>query len=329
MKHSNIAVFIPHSGCPNRCSFCDQKTVSGCQKPPSPEEVDRILSDAIHSVRFPEQTEIAYFGGSFTAVDPDYRKALLEVAAYYVRRYSLYGVRISTRPDVISEAILEELKENEVRVIELGAQSMSADVLLLNERGHTPEDVYSASRLIHQRGFHLGLQMMTGLYGSTKKDDRKTAERFITLNPSFVRIYPTLTLEGTKLAALYKEGVFTPQTLSEAVEQCGELLETFHKSGIPVIRLGLHPSAELERKIVAGPYHPAFRELCESEMMFRTAEKLLAAVPRGEAVLWVSPDCISRMIGQKKNNLRRFSENGYRVTVKSDTSLSKYEIKLT
>ena len=115
------------------------------------------------------QTEIAFFGGSFTAIERGYMLSLLEAAAPYIDRF--YGIRVSTRPDAVNREVLGILKHYHVTAVELGAQSMDNSVLELNKRGHSAEDVCRASALIQSGGFSLGLQMMTGLYGATPETD--------------------------------------------------------------------------------------------------------------------------------------------------------------
>ena len=66
MSHSNIAIFIPHKGCPHACSFCDQKSISGEQKQVTPLDVRRELTEAFRRPLDGKNTEIAFFGGSFT-----------------------------------------------------------------------------------------------------------------------------------------------------------------------------------------------------------------------------------------------------------------------
>lgn len=328
MKHSNIAVFIPHLGCPHRCSFCDQQSISGAEKAPTPLEVELLLDEAVPFLKNPAETEIAFFGGSFTAVDRGYMTALLEVADHFVKRHSLAGVRVSTRPDAIDDEILDVLKRHSVRVIELGAQSMDDSVLRLNCRGHTAKAVRAASRMIQSAGFALGLQMMTGLYGSTPETDWKTAKEFVSLGADMVRIYPTLTLKGTYLEQVFSEGSYRPQTLDEAVGECAGLLRFFEEQCVPVIRLGLHPSKGLEQQLIAGPYHPAFRELCESQIMLENARKLLKTIPYGAVKLCVAEKSLSKMTGQKKCNIKKLKDEGYEVALVPAASLREHEIKL-
>ena len=286
------------------------------------------MCDAVKKIKEPKLTEIAFFGGSFTAVEPFYRGELLKIASHYVKEYGLLGVRVSTRPDAINSEILTQLQENSVQVIELGAQNMSDRVLALNRRGHSAAQVRLASHMIKESGFRLGLQMMTGLYGSDDADDRNTAEEFINLGADMVRIYPTVTLKGTWLEQLYTKGHYEPQTLEQAVVSCTALYKLFLGADIPVIRLGLHASEEMESQMVCGPYHPAFRELCESRMMLENAKELLKGINTGMVTLAVSEKCLSKMVGQHRKNLEILQKDGYSVRLKTNPTLKKYQIEL-
>ena len=217
MKHANIALFIPHNGCPHQCSFCNQVRITGMQKQPSPQDVISAVTTARESLgERLHKAEIAFFGGSFTAVEPNYMRSLLETASTFVKSGTVAGIRISTRPDALEAPVLDLLKRKGVTAIELGAQSMDDSVLAMNGRGHTAQQVREASRRIRDNGFSLGLQMMTGLYGSSAKQDRQTAEELAQLRPDTMRIYPTVVMEGTRLAELYQQGLYHPMELDEA-----------------------------------------------------------------------------------------------------------------
>ena len=206
MSHSNISIFVPHLGCPHQCSFCNQKHITGCSILPHAKDVDEAVEIAKKSKKYdPNNTEIAFFGGSFTSIDPLYMTELLEAAYTHVENGSVAGIRISTRPDCINKEILYSLKNYGVTAIELGAQSMVDSVLVANNRGHLSCDVVTSSHLIKDYGFSLGLQMMIGLYESSKELDIYTAQKIIELQPDTVRIYPTITLKNTYLEKLYLE----------------------------------------------------------------------------------------------------------------------------
>jgi histone acetyltransferase (RNA polymerase elongator complex component) len=330
VKHVNVALFVAHEGCPHTCSFCNQRTISGFTKRLKPQDVDEACRIALSSGRVDAKTsEIAFFGGSFTAIDRDYMLCLLERANEYINKGLFKGVRISTRPDCINEEILNILKKNGVSAIELGAQSMDDGVLSLNERGHTADDVRNASRLIKEYGFELGLQMMTGLYGSSYDRDVFTAEELIKLNPETVRIYPTVVLEGTRLAELMRSGEYKPQTLDEAVELCARLLLMFEEKDIKVIRLGLHSGGNVDEGYLAGAYHPAFRELCESRIFLKKMLSLLENKDKSKQYVFeVAEKSLSKALGQLKSNEKALKNEGYCCIIKCNTILEKYEIIL-
>lgn len=322
MKHTNISVFVPHNGCPHRCTFCDQRSISGTHKIPTADEVAELLEEQAPVLRGKDmRAEIAFFGGSFTGIERGYMLSLLKTAHECVLEYpDVYdGIRCSTRPDFIDDEILDILSENGMTAIELGAQSMNAHVLELNERGHTPEDVERASLLIKQRGFSLGLQMMTGLYGDKPEYCIETAKRFIELKADTVRVYPTVILEGTKLGELYKSGVYETFTFDDTVALCARLLKMFDEAGIPVIRMGLHASKEVEERILGGVYHPALREIVESRLFF---EEMLSGMKRSGGhsfTVYTDPKNISKVTGQKKENKSRLAANGFDITIKTES----------
>ncbi len=330
-QHANVAIFVPHGGCPHQCSFCNQHTISGTQFPPTPKEAAEVAAKGLESLGEKAQdAEIAFFGGSFTAVDRAYRTALLEAVQPYLGPKGFGGIRISTRPDCIDPVVLEELKRYGVRVIELGVQSMRDKVLIANRRGHTPKDVENASRLIKDAGIMLGHQMMTGLYEDDDQGALETAERIAELQPDMVRIYPTLVFPHTQLCQLYGEGAYTPQSLKDAVVLSAKLLAFFHRHGIPVIRLGLHQEQGLLDNLVAGPHHPAFRELCESHLLLSLVEDQLKKqrLPQGKILLYVHPRWVSKMIGQRRANLASISQWGYTARVCTDDALQPMEVRI-
>lgn len=330
MKHINVALFVPDEGCPHRCSFCNQKTISGFVRRPEEADVISACETALNGKADVSGGEIAFFGGSFTAIERGYMLSLLKCAKSYLDRGLFRGIRISTRPDCINDEILSLLKMYGVTSIELGCQSMDDEVLFLNGRGHTAAQCESACHLIRSYGFELGVQMMTGLYGDTAEKAVITAERLIALKPDTVRIYPTVVLKNTVLERMYYEGVYQAQTLEEAIELCSRLLKMFNCSGIKVIRLGLHSGGGVEDGYVAGAYHPAFREMCESRLYRENIEKLLAEnhVRKGETTVLVSPRFLSQAKGQKKENITYFKKLGYTMNIKTEENIDKYEVRL-
>lgn len=297
---------------------------------PTAVDVQKTLEQAVADLGDRTQNaEIAFFGGSFTAIDRAYMTELLDATKDFIHKFK--GIRLSTRPDCIDNEILEILKSYNVTSIELGAQSMDEQVLKLNERGHTATDVINASELIREYGFSLGLQMMTGLYGSDFYKDIYTADEFIKLRPDTVRIYPTVIMKDTKLAEFYLAGKFNPYSLEDSVDLCSELLVKFEKENIAVIRLGLHYSESLIDNSYGNNYHPAFKELCENKIFFDKTLSELKKYPDKEKkdfIVFINSKSLSKFIGQKKSNIEMLENLGYHITTEIDNNLNKYEIKL-
>ncbi len=326
-RHANVALFVPHAGCPHQCSFCNQRHIAGQQLLPTDEDVRAACEEALRTRREGVDAQIAFFGGSFTAIDRCEMQRLLAVAYPYVKRGEFSGIRISTRPDAIDEERLTILKAYGVTTVELGAQSMDDAVLFRCERGHTAQDVERAAELIREAGLSLGLQMMTGLPSDTDEGALRTAKRLADLLPDEVRIYPTLVVEGTALAEEYRRGTYEPQTLEQAVSLCARLLHFFEEERqIRVIRLGLHAEESLYEHCVAGPAHPAFRELCESRLFRDKIWAVLAKEEPSAVTVRVNPSCVSRAIGHRQENRMWFSKKGYSVNILADEAVAYGEI---
>jgi len=327
LKHRNIAVFVPHNGCRQQCSFCNQKIISGKNNQPSAESVTDAVRVALSSKGEYDKTELAFFGGSFTAIDRDYMISLLEEAHKYVSDGSIDGIRISTRPDAIDPEIIKILKKYSVTAVELGAQSMDDNVLSLNRRGHTANDVENAFFMLKNAGFETGLQMMTGLYGSDFDTDLKTGKKIVSLHPDTVRIYPTVVLKSTYLGELYEKGVYKPMELDETVRLCAELVNMFRKENISIIRLGLHYSEEVEKDFLAGGFHPALMELVEGEIYLKEALKVLEKYPKNKPLtLYVNEKELSKMKGHQKRNEKALKMMGFCCKIKGNLFLDKYTV---
>ena len=284
----------------------------------TPLTVRETLKHAFEKPLSPGETEIAFFGGSFTCLPKEEMEAYLKEAYPYVERGQAYGIRLSTRPDAVDEKILSTLAEYGVTTIELGAQSMDDEVLQKNERGHTAKDTVLAAERIRSYGFSFVLQTMVGLFSETKESAYETARKVIDLRPDGVRIYPALVLEGTKLACWYREGRYLPLSLDEGVQITAQLMERYDEAKIPVLKVGLHAEKELEKSYLAGPYHPAFRELCLSEIYYQKLWEQLKEKPKGTYTVIISPKDRSVAAGQKRKNLLRLQEKGYLLFLRED-----------
>ena len=315
-KQYIIPIFVPHLGCPNDCVFCNQKSISGQTKQVTKEDVKKTIEEHLKYVKENSIVEVAFFGGSFTGIEKEKQIELLSTAYEYVKQKKVQSIRISTRPDYINKEILKRLKKYRVKTIELGVQSANDYILKKAGRGHTFEDVKKASRLIRFYGFNLGHQMMVGLPESTTLDEINTAKQLIKLKPKIVRIYPVLVIKGTKLEQDFKEKKYKALTVVQAVEICKELVKMFTKKKIEVIRIGLQPTDTISdptnqnSEVVAGPFHPAFRQLVESGMWYDVIvdkiKKLNAKVKEVEVI--VNPQDVNNVVGQRRENISNLKD---------------------
>ena len=304
-RASILPVFVPHLGCPHACVFCNQRRITGQLRPADAETVRKIIQDAAALPQTGAKRQLAFYGGSFTAIDAAQQEELLQAAHEAMEQGLIDSIRLSTRPDAIDETVLERLKRYGVETVELGAQSLDDEVLRSSGRGHTAADVMRASKLIREAGFRLILQMMTGLPGDTPGRCVETARRIIRLQPDGVRIYPTVIVKDTELYELWRSGQYREHTVEDAVSICARIVPLFEKAGIPVIRLGLNPTEELSGgAAVAGAYHPALGELVKSRILLNRARELLDGVPAGcRVTLGIGAPRLSQLIGQKKVNV--------------------------
>lgn len=328
MKHGNIAVFVPHLGCPNRCSFCDQNLITSSEKMlPTALEIENICRAALERAD-KKELELAFFGGSFTAIAPDVMRGLLACARPFCGPGGISGIRVSTRPDAIDQDRLDILKEYNVTAVELGAQSMDDEVLLKNRRGHLASHVEQAARLIRQNGLSLALQMMVGLDGEKPGGSLETARRLAALKPDAVRIYPVLVMKNTELDRQRLAGSYSPLSLEEAVEETSAIMQFFLDSGIKILKVGLHSDAAMQGSIAAGPWHPAFRELCEGEMMLRRLLQQLSALPPGPITVAVHPKDVSRLAGHAGANKKRLHDMGWSIKMQKCPDLPRLSPRL-
>ena len=313
-KHFTVPVFIPGAACPFQCIFCDQKKISGASGIPSQNDVNEIIRRHLQTIPFENVfVEVGFFGGTFTGLRPEQQQRFFDVVYPYIRNGRIKSIRVSTRPDFITPEILSLLRKNFVGTIELGAQSMDDEVLLLSSRGHDSADTESASRLIIEAGFSLGLQMMIGLPGDTAEKAVETARGIVALKAMETRIYPVLVIRGTKLEEMYLSGQYQPLALDEAVHRTKDVVKVFESSAVKILRIGLHPSEELVNRtaLVAGPFHPSFRELVMTERWNDRFRSGSLPDHADQITINVNPADYNNAIGYSGKN-RKFFETRYR-----------------
>lgn len=308
-KQLIIPVFVPHKGCQYSCIYCNQKKITGQKSAPDTLAIKRVVESYLSTADPVTLCEIAFYGGSFTAIPREDQEAYLASVQQYIENGRVNGLRISTRPDAIDRTELDMLASYGVRTIELGVQSMDRQVLLASGRPYEPSLVGEVSLLIKEYGFILGHQIMIGLPGSNMEKEIETARQVTLLGPQLVRIYPTLVIEGTGLAEMYRKGQYTPLELEEAVATSILLLTILEKAGIKVIRIGLQTTAELTTPgtILAGPFHPSLGEMVMAGVFLRQAVQAIAGFQEGgthrELKLYVNKRDISKLVGQKRRNI--------------------------
>ena len=322
-KRRIFPIFIPHVGCEHDCVFCDQRRITGTFIPAVFDDVlaalhslwceqkDRVKKTENGYVDAAESAELAFYGGSFTAIAVERQNELLTAAQPFLRLNPFNSIRVSTRPDCLDEGAAKRLRSYGVATVELGAQSMCDDVLQASGRGHTAESVTRSAAMVKAAGFSLILQMMTGLPGDSREKSLYTAKCLAAMAPDYVRIYPTVVIKGTRLHEMWKTGSYIAPTVDDAVHLCVAVCTVFDTAGIPVIRLGLNPTDYLSSgDAVAGAYHPAFGELVYSAMYLAKAESALRdSGAAKDVVITVPRGQVSRMTGYRRQNVCALKQN--------------------
>ena len=331
-----IPIFLPHAGCPHRCIFCNQSSITGTRSTPECNDIrhhiDTFLNFRHKQHRF---VQIAFFGGNFFGIQTSTMKRLLAQATQYITAGHANSIRFSTRPDTITRQRLASIKDFPVSTIELGVQSMDDSVLKRSNRGHTAADTGKAVQLLREFGYEVGVQLMVGLPGDDVQCLQTSARKIASLKPDFIRIYPTVVLSGSPLATLYKKGDYIPLSLAEAVGQTKELYLLFKGENIRVIRMGLQASEDLQNgsTILAGPYHPAFGHLVYCKMFLDMAVAVIKSKTlNGDSVaLHVHPRSVSKMRGLKNENIKTLCGKFHlqSIDVIADESLRQDQLKVS
>ncbi|MDU1910029.1 elongator complex protein 3 [Fusobacterium sp.] len=323
MKHYNIPIFISHFGCPNACVFCNQKKINGCETDVTMKDLKKIIETYLETLPKNSKKEVAFFGGTFTGISFDLQRQYLETVHKYVKEGLVDGIRLSTRPDCINREIVEQLKRYGVTSVELGVQSLDEKVLKATARYYPVEIVTEACNLLKEYSIELGIQLMIGLPESTFESDFLTAKRALKMKPDIARIYPTLVIRGTKLEEMFKNGEYKALSIDEAIERTRKIYSLLESNGVNIVRVGLQPSEDLQEEgvILDGPFHPAFRELVETEIYY----KFFCSIAKKEKRLDIKANerNISKLVGIKKANRMRLKKY---FNIKIDNSIGKNEI---
>lgn len=335
-KHYIIPIFVPHEGCPHDCVFCNQNSITGSKNKINALYVRNTVENYLSTINMNKSEgaviEISFFGGTFTGIDIELQRELLSAAYEYKKNKIINYIRLSTRPDYINREILDNLKEFEVDIIELGVQSFDKDVLKSSRRGHDSKTVEKACYLIKEYGFILGIQLMLGLPGDTFEKDMYSAEKTVELKPDIARIYPALVIKNTAMEVMYRKGEYTPYTLEECIEIGKRVYAMLVTNNIKVIRVGLQPTEEINDKceVVAGPFHSSIRELIEGKLLNDMICSILRNEELGSVEIAINNKDISKLYAFKKkffNETKKFLQ-GIKIDVKQDQELSRGTINI-
>jgi len=306
-----IPIFLSNLGCRERCLFCNQKAAA--EGLPSPSSVRNFIEASLAVIlhdKKDREKQIAFYGGSFTAIHRDDQVRYLREIQPFLASGLIDSIRISTRPDALDDETLSLLTEYGVKTIELGVQSMIDEVLLLANRGHSAKDTVDAVFRLKRGNFEVGLQLMIGLPGDTCDRFLQTIDQVMELKPDFVRIHPALVLKGAPLEILWRNGEYFPLSLEEAVQWLKKGILKLENSSLSIARIGLQPTSELQRDFLAGPYHPALHQLVDSAIFFDMASSLLhGAQKNGQALFLCHPKELSNLRGQKNENILRLKKD--------------------
>jgi len=330
-----IPIFIPHAGCPQRCVFCNQSSITGVRSKLSQKDVrDQIEAFLKFKNARRNKVQIAFFGGNFLGMPEDEIQRLLAEAAEYVKTRRINSIRFSTRPDTIDRKRLDMIKIFPVATIELGVQSMDERVLSATKRGHSAADTEKAIQRLKELNYEVGVQLMVGLPGDTPERLMASAQHVAHLKPDFIRIYPTVVLAGSPLAAWYRKGDYVPLSMEEAVSQVKNLYLLFKSENIRIIRMGLQASENLENgsTIIAGPYHSAFGHLVYSEIFLDMAVEQIesSALNTDSISIRANPGNVSKLRGLRNRNIEILKKKfGFEsVAVRPDDALAEDQLKV-
>ncbi|TVM35791.1 radical SAM protein [Oceanidesulfovibrio marinus] len=268
-------VFLPFIGCSYRCIYCAQDVQTGVgNRAIAPGSLRSLLFEELAGS---EPVELAFYGGTFTALPQELMLAYLDVAAELRQAGLVSRVRCSTRPDCLGPEVLALLARSGMDLVEIGIQSFDNDVLAASGRGYKADAAVQGCKAVRTSGLELGIQLLPGLPRMTPAVFVRDVAAAAALAPSVARLYPLLVLEGTALARRWRAGSYTPWDVDQTVDALADAFLTLWRAGIRVIRAGLAPESTLDDAFLAGPRHPAMGQRARSLALFRLLEPALAA----------------------------------------------------
>ena len=265
-----VPVFLPFRGCPVRCVFCaqdvqtglaDAKPLPGTAAQAVPQVstgIAQVLNEARQKLRHRHDAghppaELAFYGGTFTALPESELAACLDLAREALEQGWISSFRCSTRPDRVDAPTLLRLRSAGCGVVELGVQSFNDSALAASRRGYTGATALAACATVRAAGLKLGVQLLPGMPGHNPQHFAHDVPTALAAGAHMLRFYPCLVLEGTGLAAMWREGSYKPWPLEATLDALAQGWLEAMRAGVPVIRMGLAPESGLAQAILAGP----------------------------------------------------------------------------
>ena len=237
--------------CPNRdgristggCIYCDNRTFnpSYCQRRHS---VTQQLEEGkrFFAHKYPDMKYLAYFQAFTNTYAPlSQLKALYEEA---LQVDDIVGIVIGTRPDCVSDELLDYLAELNQRtfvLVEYGIESANNDTLLRINRGHSFEQSQEAIQRTHQRGLLTGAHIILGLPGEDEAESLRQASIISSLPIDILKIHQMQIIRGTRLAEEFAANPFHIYTVDEYIQLIAEYIQR------------LRPDLILERFVSQSP----------------------------------------------------------------------------
>ena len=339
MKKYVIPVILPYTEQKSDWIF-DNQRISSQKEDLNKEKLEELIKK--HLIKIEEKdehcyVEVAFVGFDFTNLKEKIQEELLETIQKYIRMERVDSIRVSIRPNNINKKTIKMLKKYKVKTVELEVYSTNDYILKRMGMKYTYKDIKKASRMIRFNRFKLGHKITLGLPDSTKIDDINTAKNLIKLKTTTVSINPVLVIKDTPLEKEFETQSYKPLAVVQALETCKELAKLFNEKNIEIIAIGFEPlDSEIEQeifsqKVIAGPFHPAFRQQVESGLWYdaivNKIKKLNTKVMEVEVT--VNPDDATNVVGYKQENINNLKDvYDVDLIVTSDKNMKKGKSKI-
>lgn len=135
-------------------------------------------------------------------------------------RHRIIGLTLETRPDYIKPAEIKRMRDLGCTRVELGVQSIYDDILKINRRGHTTQEIIRATKLLKDASFKINYHLMPNLPGSTLKKDEQMFKQIFTdsnFQPDLLKIYPCVVLKDAPLYKYHQQKKYKPYTKKQLI----------------------------------------------------------------------------------------------------------------